>query len=318
MKPKSTRKKPSKLNTKEDLAKLKGKPSKYKKGPRQNTTNNSSLPVKKIPSVHSVPVLEAGQDPKLVWKHLVQEKHRNGVLQMEIERLRKSLEVSKKSVQEMTTELECKNKVINKLIENQTRIESTSSGGIIDDEIDIDNLLHANLGDMAIGNLLNFTDSAFHEDLDKLDITKIETEPTLLTLSPASLTLATNTSYIVDESQFPNREASMDEKAPGTNNIVGKILDQEKSFPFPISAPNSCLWYSCHLCDKQFTCKSILRAHVTWHCQTSAWQCSDCGYKLTNLTQFIKHIKSVHRVDNITSANKLLTQCTEEIQYVIE
>lgn len=67
----------------------------------------------------------------------------NKILQLEVERLRKSLEVSKKTVKEKNCEIEDKKK-INKLMEDRTRIESTED--FMEHGIDIDNLLDANLG----------------------------------------------------------------------------------------------------------------------------------------------------------------------------
>ena len=59
-----------------------------------------TAPVKKIPNVHSVGSLPAGSggDVQVIWRQLVQEKQRNKIIQFEVERLRKSLEVCEKTV----------------------------------------------------------------------------------------------------------------------------------------------------------------------------------------------------------------------------
>ena len=66
-------------------------------------------------------------------------------LQLEIERFRKSLEVCKKTVEDNYSEIEQKNKRINKLMEERTRIESTDDS--LEDDLDIDNLMHLKLND---------------------------------------------------------------------------------------------------------------------------------------------------------------------------
>ena len=151
------------------------------------------------------------------------------LLQLEVERLRKSLEICKKTVQEKSIEIEHKNKLINKLIEDKTRIESTQD--IVEDDIDIDNLLHANLGEVDINDILNFNDSVFPDDLDNLDITNLMPDQSLC-LSPTSLNMATNTSYVVEEQlvQIPNREGSLEEESVEVKGVVGRMVEQRKSF----------------------------------------------------------------------------------------
>ena len=313
---------------------------------------------------------------------------------MEVERLRKSLEVCKKTVKEKSSEIESKNKLINKLIEDKTRIESTSD--IMEEDIDIDNLLHANLGEVDLSELLNISDSAFPDDLDSLDMSNLVADQVNLSLSPTSLAMATNTSYIVEEEediQLPNREGSTeDESFSGVKGFVGQLVEQKRSFlsvevkqkqtqkvspikiikgvtqyklankkkqkvpitkeyaspckKFKLSSssvaaaipvPQQCLscphcskqfplggqWkltrhissdhsssktFSCQHCDKKFPCQSILIAHSEWHQLTSPWQCEECGYRLGDLTQFFKHVTSVHRVTSLESTMKLLKQ----------
>ena len=150
-------------------------------------------------------------------------------MQLEVERLRKSLEICKKTVQEKCIEIEHKNKLINKLIEDKTRIESTQD--VVEDDIDIDNLLHANLGEVDISDILNFNDSVFPDDLASLDITNLMPDQSLC-LSPASLNMATNTSYVVEEQlvQIPNREGSMEEESVEVKGVVGRMVEQRKRF----------------------------------------------------------------------------------------
>jgi len=348
-----------------------------------------SAPVKKIPNVHSSAGSHGpgGGSETQAWRQLGQERQRNKILQLEVERLRKSLEVCKKTVKEKNNEIEHKNKLINKLMEDKTRIESTED--LMEDDIDIDNLLHANLGEVDLSDILNLNDSAFPDNLENLDITNMMSEQSL-SLSPASLGMATNTSYFVQEEPFqlPNREGSTEEEqSVEVKGPVGRMVEQKNSFlsasqeksqlkvsPIKIirgenqyklasrkrhdgqealncvdtpsskkqkisgkaipSAPQclSCshcdkkfplggqwkltrhissvhgniMSYSCQYCDKQFPHQSILLAHTKWHEVTNPWQCEECGYRLGSLAQFVKHVRSVHRVNSLDRARVLL------------
>jgi len=359
-----------------------------------------SAPMKKIPNVHSVAGLPsgAGADPQVVWRQLGQERQRNKILQLEIERLRKSLDICKKTVKEKCSEIEAKNKLINKLIEDKTKIDPMNDG--LEDALYIDNLLHANLGEVDLSDILNFTDSAFPDDLDSLDMSNLVSDQAKLSLSPTSLAMATNTSYVVEQevqNQFPNREGSI-ERLDDTVNVKGVVermvgqkrnylssqeyiteaKDDQKVSPikiikggnqyqladrnkqqvtdplatpckklklssmsakdaapvpyclscphcgkqFPLggqwkltrhlsSAHSNTMVYSCQDCDKQFPCQSILTAHTKWHKLTNPWQCGDCGYRLGNLSQFIKHAKSAHKVSSLPTIRKLLMPAKE-------
>jgi len=370
-----------------DLARSKFGASKDQK--KDSPGPNISAPVKKIPNVHSSVGSHgpgSGSETQ-AWRQLGQERQRNKILQLEVERLRKSLEVCKKTVKEKNNEIEHKNKLINKLMEDRTRIESTED--LMEDDIDIDNLLHANLGEVDLSDILNLNDSAFPDNLENLDITNMMSEQSL-SLSPASLRMATNTSYIVQEEPFqlPNREGSTEEEQTvEVKGPVGRMVEQKNSFfsapqeksklkvsPIKIirgqnqyklasrkrpdgqeaencaddhsskkpkisgkaipSAPQclSCshcnkkfplggqwkltrhissvhgniMSYSCQYCDKQFPQQSILTAHTKWHEVTNPWQCEECGYRLGSLAQFVKHVRSVHKVTSLDRARVLL------------
>ena len=331
-------------------------------------------------------------DAQVVWRQLVQEKQRNEVSQMEVERLRKSLEVCKKTVKEKSSEIESKNRLINKLIEDKTRIESTS--GIMEEDIDIDNLLHANLGEVDLSELLNISDSAFPDDLDSLDMSNLVADQVNMSLSPTSLAMATNTSYIVEEEediQLPNREGSTeDESFSGVKGFVGQLVEQKRSFlsvevkqkqtqkvspikiikgvtqyklankkkqkvpitneyaspckklklssssvaaaipvlqqclscphcskQFPLGGQwkltrhmllvhsiNLC--YSCQYCGEKFPCLSILNAHIMAHKLSHPFQCAQCGYRLGQIREFVKHVKSAHEVTSISRALRMM------------
>merc|ERR1719233_676800 len=198
-----------------------------------------NAPVKKIPNVHSSIPGTSGHsgvpvDP-VIARQLLQERQRNKILQLEVERLRKSLEICKKTLNEKTNEIEGKNKLLNKLMEDKMRMDTKND--VIEEEIDIVNLLNANLGDgdVDLDDILNMSNSAFPEDLGNLDITSMMQEQSLC-LSPGSLDLATSSAYVVDEMpvQFPNREGSVQSDEDGTvKTLVGRMVDQKKTY-YPI------------------------------------------------------------------------------------
>jgi len=166
-----------------------------------------------------------------ISRQLLQERQRNKILQLEVERLRKSLEICKKTLNEKTNEIEDKNKLLNKLMEDKTRMDVGND--VIEEDIDIDNLLSANLGggDMDLDDILNMSNSAFPENLGNLDINSMMQEQSLC-LSPGSLDLATNTAYVLDEvpTQFPNREGSMERDEDGTvKTLVGRMVEQKRT-----------------------------------------------------------------------------------------
>jgi len=202
-----------------------------KKEPADDDRRVLKAPVKKIPNVHSTAARKSGGDNQVI-KELVQEKQRNKILQLEVERLRKSLDVCKKTINEKSGEIERKNKLINKLIEDKTRIESTND--IMEE--DIDSLLHANLGDdVDLDDIFNLSNSAFPSDLGQLDISNIIQDQTL-TLSPTSLSMAVNTEFVVDKEepmQFPNREGSIeknvDTEVGDVKSLVERMVDQRQS-----------------------------------------------------------------------------------------
>ena len=70
----------------------------------------------------------------------------------------------------------------------------------------------------------------------------------------------------------------------------GKMVEHLSSFH------NTVITYPCQYCDKQFTCQSTLTAHTVRHQMTQPWQCDKCGYKPVDLSNFVKHVKSVHGV----------------------
>ena len=132
------------------------------------------------------------------------------------------MDICKKTVKEKCSEIEAKNKLINKLIEDKTRIEPIDDG--LEDNIDIDKLLHANLGEVDLSDILNLTGSAFQDDLDFLDVSNSMSDQAKLSLSPSSLAMATNTSYVVEE-EVTNRHCE---------RSCGKVGGLEKKL-FPCS-----------------------------------------------------------------------------------
>ena len=74
--------------------------------------------------------------------------------------------------------------MVNSLIEEITMMEAKQD--VIEDEIDIDNLLQANLGDMTIKDILNMTEATFPSDLVDLDFRHLDLQPNQCQSSPST------------------------------------------------------------------------------------------------------------------------------------
>jgi len=332
-----------------------------------------------------------GMDAELLWRKLRKEKHRSRSLQIEVEELKASLETCKKTVTEKSSEIEAKNneidsknKLLNKLIEDKTKIEASID--VIEEEVDIDNLLHANL-DLTMKDILDLTDVTFPADLIDLDLPDLDIKDEHIgnvSISPMNLVTSTMTGSQDLEKMIPNREESVQADLGGEKVLpeykpcckIGKTFENENVCNFSVNvsplklnkegkqhvvkkrkqvanknksssgsssskkrklspdAPQiiSCphcaqtyrrgkqwklmdhlskshktvITYPCQYCDKQFSCQSILQAHILGHQVTHPWHCGKCGYKPEDIRSFLKHVKSVHGVTSLSMARKEL------------
>jgi len=197
--------------------------------------------VKKIPNVLPPrPRTPYTNEPNTIVqsseKQLAKERQKNHILQLEIERLRKSLEVCQRSLNTKNDEIEQKNRTINKLMEKKIGCEPTLSPFLnsndirFEDELDFDNLLKANLGD-SFGDILNMSSTFDVANLENMESLAIDQH---VTLSPKSLGMATNTSYYHEENvqksnKNDSKNATSSSMVSGGNNkaIVERILEQK-------------------------------------------------------------------------------------------
>jgi len=105
---------------------------------------------------------------------LVKEKQKNKELQLEVDRLKKSLDITLRKVQVMSNELDDKNKLINHLMEDgktcaseEMKKDETST---IVETLDIDSLLQANLGSADLNKIMEITESSPMLSKDIADI----------------------------------------------------------------------------------------------------------------------------------------------------
>jgi len=341
-------------------------------------------------SVTSLP--PPGMDEGLLWRKLLKEKQRSRNLQIEVGELKTTLETCRKTVSEKSCEIEAKNneidsknKLLNKLIEDKTKIEASID--VIEEEVDIDNLLHANL-DLTMKDILDLTDVTFPADLIDLDLPDLDIKNEYndnVSLSSMYLGISTKMRSQDLDQMIPNREGSFqmdlgenkvhpEEKpcckvgnTPRNGNVcnfsvkvspvkVNKEHDKHnfvkkrkkavnnnhssfessssKSMKFSPNAPQSIscphcamtyprgkqwkliehlskshkneITYPCQHCDKQFSCQSILKAHIVRHKETHPWHCENCGYKPEDMRSFIKHVKIVHGEQSLAMARRLL------------
>jgi len=330
-----------------------------------------------------------GMDPKLLWRKLMKEKHRSSKLQNEVGGLKTSLETCRNTVAELSSDIEAKNneidsknKLLNKLIEDKTKIEA--SVDVIEEEVDIDNLLHANL-DLSMKDILDLTDVTFPADLIDLNLPDLvikNEQIDIACLSPMNHQVEMGSQDL--DKMIPNREVCLqvdlggDKVKPGdehcckagktsrtgnvcnfsvnvsplklNNEVKQSVVQKRKQVLVNIMSPSgssvakkmkfspndpkiiSCphcaqtyprgkQWkliehlskshkrvipYPCQYCDKQFSCPSILQAHILKHQVSHPWHCGKCGYKPEDIRNFIKHVRSVHGVESLSMARKVL------------
>jgi len=152
-----------------------------------------------------------GMDAGLLWRKLLKEKQRSRNLQIEVGELKTTLETCRKTVIEKSSEIEAKNneidsknKLLNKLIEDKTKIEASID--VIEEEVDIDNLLHANL-DLTMKDILDLTDVTFPADLIDLDLPDLDIKNDIFL---SSMNLGTSIKMMSQDldQMIPNRDES--------------------------------------------------------------------------------------------------------------
>jgi len=176
--------------------------------PCKTVAKTGSTHGKKMPKAGSAPGnmsrVNSGTDQGLVWTQLIKERQKTKMLQLEVEGLKKTLELIKKTLKEKLSEIESKDNLINELM------KESGSEDIIDEDTDIDNLLDANLGDISFTYLLSLTDSTFPEDLINLNLTNLDfmdMDSDQVKL-PSSMAMDINTAFNAEERLLPNREES--------------------------------------------------------------------------------------------------------------
>jgi len=347
--------------------------------PSLSQVSGPSPPVgKSVGSIRSIP---PGIDPEWIWRKFLKEREKSKKLQGEVGQLRASLDLCNKALQEKSGEIGSKNIVIKRLINEKRVLEARHD--IMEDEIDIDDLLKANLGERITKDVLNLTDITFPVDLIDLDFPNLDlkTEQLCESLPSSSIKLrkisAAEAKDVSELFQIPNRgnNTKLDklnqpcktkkEKMHRSQKVSPlKILKDVKDYklvkksqfgviqkPSPLrlnsqqfqpnssasekllsslsiscphcektfpkssqwmlvehmySSHNTAITYPCQFCDKQFTSKSIHTAHTMRHKSTYPWECDKCGYKPGDIRSFVKHVKSVHGVDCLEKARKML------------
>jgi len=193
-----------------------------KKVPKAGSTRG-----KKMPKAGSAPCnisrVHSGTDPGLVWRQLIKERQKTKMLQLEVGVLKKELELSQKSLKEKLSEIESKDKLINELM------KKSESEDFVDEDVDIDNLLDANLGDVRFTYLLSLTDSTFPTDLIDLQLTNLDfmDKDSDQGELPSSMTMDINTAFIAEEPLLPNREESYQIDQDVKKKDVGRKGDQK-------------------------------------------------------------------------------------------
>jgi len=125
------------------------------------------------PSVNKIPRRSAsslsGNSSKL--RQLLEMKEKNKLLQAEAKSLRAAVESSRKILRDKCNQIEAMDRSINSLMEEITVMEKGPEE--LESDIDIGILLHANLGDLSIEEIMATVDFTFPADLIDLDFPPI-------------------------------------------------------------------------------------------------------------------------------------------------
>merc|ERR1712059_223331 len=253
-------------------------------------------------------------------------------------KMKKTIAAHQKTIKDKSLEVEAKNKMINKLIEDNTKHDFP--GDAIED-IDIDNLLHANLGDESLTNILSGTGGL--EDLVDMSFTNLETEEVSLPASSLD-NLAVNSSFIVDKpgSKRAVVDLMVSQKRGGGSPEKKKVspitiaktsrsggeyqVKGRRNSPKCLFCPKCGLQFplggqwkldrhlatahttvDCSQCDKKMLYQSSLTAHMERHRSVNPWQCNRCDGTFQNISTFVKHVKRVHHVTRQETAKQMLT-----------
>jgi len=136
---------------------------KLKAGLKKDITDCSTTSVNKIPRRSASSL--SGDSSRM--RQLLEMKEKNKLLQAEAKSLRAAVELSQKSLRDKCDQIEAMDRNINRLMEEITVMEKGPEE--LERDIDIENLLHANLGDLSIEEIIATVDFTFPADLIELD-----------------------------------------------------------------------------------------------------------------------------------------------------
>jgi len=188
-------------------------------------------------SVRSIP---PGVDPEWIWRKFLKEREKSKKLQVEIGQLRVSLDQRNKALKEKSREIDSKNLVIKRLIKEKSVLEARHD--VMEDEIDIDDLLKANLGELITKDVLKLTDNTFPVDLIDLDFPSqdLKTDQLYKSLPSSSIKLrkisAAEAKEVSELFQIPNRgnNTKTDKQKKVGDTKKGKVPRFQKVSPLKI------------------------------------------------------------------------------------
>jgi len=255
----------------------------------------------------------------------LQERQKNRLFEVEIERLKKLLGAYKKKLREKNEELREKSELLKSVVEG-TKINDNISNRFspsldVLENIDMDSLLTVNLDD---DTMCTFLEGSL-EDLD-LDVGRLSQD---LDPNDGFVTLpinkvkefAVNTNYVMEpQKKGTVVENLMMQDKPMTIKKVSPIkicrnVKKGKLEIKPNLGTSKCNIEdkahfggdNCGQCRQNFEKKSTLEAHYESHKFKSPWQCAKCKKNYKNLTKFVNHVKREHGISDLHLAKEMLS-----------
>jgi len=258
-----------------------------------------------------------------MWENLQRERENNKVLEAKKCFLRASVELSKKILKEKCEEINFLDRRINTLMEEITMMEKDHAE--FEKDLDLDNLLHAELGDLSIEDIIGTLDLSFPADLIDLHFPplnlslQVEVARSQVTVSclgemrevsPLEAQKATLAVNIVKKKlrntqQFKsNRNPTKSHKeivkktrkSDKKNGQAGEKLSSScvnKKVPF---APSESLFtsqfISCPICNAIFSRSNqwMMLKHISdFHSNVINYPCQQCHKQFTCMSSLMAH-----------------------------
>jgi len=233
------------------------------------TSTDASKNRKPNPDVKNVPRRSA-LEPVLMWRKLQREKKRKIFLEAEASFLRASVLQSQKLIEEKSEEIKSMDERVNKLFVELTMMGEGHER--LEEEIDLENLLHTNIEDHVMEDILGTLDLTFPSDLIDLELQ--------ITYSRPQLSVTESMGQLKQISPVDAEEAS-------TPVVTKEHKSARKSLGGDRRGK---------MRTKQQRSMCSLSAHSMKQHLTPSLECSRGDYKPGDNESFVQHVENTNEV----------------------